>query len=71
VGLRAFENVFYIAGVVALLAMLTVSQNDAIGTTGELRPPSGRALTVSSCGPSPFVAQPCKGSRRRPCACPG
>ena len=34
VGLRAFENVFYISGVVALLAMLTVSQHDAIGTTG-------------------------------------
>jgi hypothetical protein len=33
VGLRAFENVFYIAGIVSLLAMLTVSQNDAIGTS--------------------------------------
>lgn len=32
VGLRAFENVFYVAGVVSLLAMLTVSQHDAIGT---------------------------------------
>lgn len=34
VGLRAFENVFYVAGVVALLAMLTVSQHDAIATAG-------------------------------------
>jgi hypothetical protein len=34
VGLRTFENVFYVAGVVTLLAMLTVSQNDAIGTPG-------------------------------------
>lgn len=34
VGLRAFENVFYVAGVVGLLIMLTVSQNDAIGTAG-------------------------------------
>jgi hypothetical protein len=34
VGLRAFENVLYVTGVVALLAMLTVSQNDAIGTAG-------------------------------------
>jgi hypothetical protein len=35
VGLRAFENVLYITGaVVGLLAMLTVSQNDAIATTG-------------------------------------
>jgi hypothetical protein len=32
VGLRAFENIFYVAGIVSLLAMLTVSQNDAIGT---------------------------------------
>lgn len=31
VGLRAFENVLYAAGVVALLVMLSVSQNDAIG----------------------------------------
>jgi Domain of unknown function (DUF4386) len=30
-GLRAFENVFYVAGVVALLMMLTVSQSDAAG----------------------------------------
>jgi hypothetical protein len=34
VGLRAFENVLYVAGVVTLLAMLTVSQNDAIGAAG-------------------------------------
>ena len=34
VGLRAFENVFYVAGVVSLLAMLTVSQNDAVGAAG-------------------------------------
>ena len=32
VGLRAFENVFYVASVVALLMMLTVSQSDALGT---------------------------------------
>jgi MFS family permease len=32
VGLRAFENVFYVAGAIALLIMLTVSQNDAVGT---------------------------------------
>ena len=32
VGLRAFENVLYVAGVVALLVMLSVSQNDAVGT---------------------------------------
>jgi F420H(2)-dependent quinone reductase len=30
-GLRAFENVFYVASVVALLMMLTVSQSDAVG----------------------------------------
>ncbi len=34
VGLRAFENVFYVAGVVGLLIMLTVSQTDAIGPAG-------------------------------------
>lgn len=34
VGLRAFENIFYIAGVVALLMMLTVSESDAISTAG-------------------------------------
>lgn len=34
VGLRAFENVFYVAGSVALLIMLTVSQSDAIGRAG-------------------------------------
>ena len=31
VGLRAFENVFYAAGVVGLLMMLTVSESDAAG----------------------------------------
>jgi hypothetical protein len=31
VGLRTFENVFYVAGAVALLAMLSVSQDEAIG----------------------------------------
>jgi hypothetical protein len=37
VGLRAFENVLYIAGaVVGLLAMLTVSQHDAIGSASGL-----------------------------------
>jgi len=35
VGLRAFENVFYVASVVALLMMLTVSQSDAAGTAGD------------------------------------
>ena len=34
VGLRAFENVFYVASVVALLMMVTVSQSDAAGTAG-------------------------------------
>jgi hypothetical protein len=34
VGLRAFENVFYVTGVVALLAMLTVGQHAAISTAG-------------------------------------
>jgi hypothetical protein len=37
VGLRALENVLYITGaVVGLLAMLTVSQHDAIGTASSL-----------------------------------
>jgi hypothetical protein len=36
VGLRAFENVFYVAGIVGLLAMLTVSQNDAISAAADL-----------------------------------
>jgi hypothetical protein len=34
VGLRAFENVFYIAGAIAILVMLTVGQSDAVGTAG-------------------------------------
>lgn len=34
VGFRAFENVLYVAGVVGLLIMLTVSQNEAAGTAG-------------------------------------
>ena len=34
VGLRGFENVFYVAGVVGLLIMVTVSQSDALGTAG-------------------------------------
>jgi Domain of unknown function (DUF4386) len=34
VGLRGFENIFYVAGAVALLVMLTVSQNDAVATAG-------------------------------------
>ena len=33
-GLRAFENVFYVASVVGLLMMLTVGQSDAIGAAG-------------------------------------
>jgi hypothetical protein len=32
VGLRAFENVFYVASVVGILAMLRVSQNDTAGS---------------------------------------
>jgi hypothetical protein len=32
VGLRAFENVFYVAGSIGLLVMLTVSQDDTIGS---------------------------------------
>ena len=31
VGLRAFENVFYVAGAVSLLVMLSVSQDEALG----------------------------------------
>jgi hypothetical protein len=31
VGLRTFENVFYVGGAIALLAMLSVSQDEAIG----------------------------------------
>lgn len=34
VGLRAFENLLYVAGVVCLLAMLTLSQGDAVRATG-------------------------------------
>lgn len=34
VGLRAFENIFYVAGVVGLLMMLTVSESDAVSTAG-------------------------------------
>ena len=45
VGIRGFENVFYVAGVVGLLIMLTVSQTDAVGTTGASDLPSmGAAL---------------------------
>jgi hypothetical protein len=36
VGLRAFENVFYIAGIASLLTMLTVSQNDASSVAADL-----------------------------------
>ena len=32
VGLRAFENVFYVASVVGILAMLRVSQSDTVGS---------------------------------------
>lgn len=31
IGLRGFENVFYVAGAVGLLVMLTLSQDDAVG----------------------------------------
>jgi len=34
VGLRAFENVFYVAGAVSLLAMLTVSHDETVRTAG-------------------------------------
>lgn len=34
VGFRAFENVLYVAGAIGLLIMLTVSQNEAVGTAG-------------------------------------
>jgi hypothetical protein len=44
VGLRAFENVFYVAGVVALLIMLTVSQSDAVGAAAADLPLLGAAL---------------------------
>jgi hypothetical protein len=44
VGLRGFENVFYAAGAVALLVMLTVSQNDAVSTAVPAVPLLGAAL---------------------------
>jgi hypothetical protein len=44
VGIRAFENVFYVAGVVGLLIMLTVSQGEAVGTAGSADPLVGVAL---------------------------
>jgi len=34
IALRTFENVFYVAGSVSLLAMLTVSQNGSLGSAG-------------------------------------
>lgn len=34
VGLRAFENVFYVAGTIGILVMLTLSQDGAIGAAG-------------------------------------
>lgn len=34
IGLRAFENVFYVASAMGLLVMLTVSQGEAIGSAG-------------------------------------
>jgi hypothetical protein len=44
-GLRAFENVFYVASVVALLAMLRVSQSDVVGSSeGSSVPLLGSAL---------------------------
>lgn len=43
VGIRAFENVFYVAGVVGLLIMLTVSQGE-VGTAGSPDPLVGTAL---------------------------
>lgn len=44
VGIRGFENVFYVAGVVGLLIMLTVSQGEAVGTAGSPDPLVGAAL---------------------------
>jgi len=44
VGLRGFENVFYVAGVVGLLIMLTVSQGEAVSTAGSPDPLVGAAL---------------------------
>jgi len=44
VGIRGFENVFYVAGVVGLLIMLTVSQSEAVGTAGSPDPLVGVAL---------------------------
>ncbi|MEX2133596.1 MAG: DUF4386 domain-containing protein, partial [Acidimicrobiia bacterium] len=43
VGIRAFENVFYVAGVVGLLIMLTVSQGE-VGMAGSPDPLVGTAL---------------------------
>ncbi len=44
-GLRAFENVFYVASVVGLLAMLRVSQGDVVGSAdGSSVPLLGSAL---------------------------
>lgn len=34
IGLRAFENVFYVAGTMGLLIMLTVSQGETLGSAG-------------------------------------
>jgi uncharacterized protein DUF4386 len=36
IGLRAFENVFYVAGTMGLLVMLTISQGEAIGSAGAI-----------------------------------
>lgn len=45
IGIRGFENVFYVAGVVGLLIMLTVSQTDSVSTAGALDlPVLGAAL---------------------------
>jgi hypothetical protein len=44
VGIRGFENVFYVAGVVGLLIMLTVSQSAAVSTAGSPDPLVGTAL---------------------------
>jgi Domain of unknown function (DUF4386) len=36
IGLRAFENVFYVAGTMGLLIMLTVSQGETLGSAGAI-----------------------------------
>lgn len=46
VGMRIFENVLYVGGVVAMLAMLTVSQSDLIAADAPEVPLVGAALAA-------------------------